>query len=473
MLKPVIGLEIHLQLDTRTKMFSPCPTGYFGQMPNSFTDPFTLGLPGTLPSINEEAVEKALMFGLALNCQVEGPTRFHRKHYFYPDSPKNYQISQYDQPIAHDGHLTVEGQTIRIVRAHLEDDAGKLIHPNYAPHSLLDLNRAGMPLIEMVTGPDIESPEMAKTFLVHIQAIAQALGISDATPEEGKMRCDVNISLHHPGEPLGTKVEIKNLNSFKSVGRAIEYETERQERILSKGGRISQDTLGWDEGGQKTYLMRTKEGVADYRYMPDPDLPVLYITREKIDAVRKKMPELPMDKHRRYVSLGIRESDAQNLAFNLSGSRMLDETLEGYGGSPQQVVNWLVGDIAGHLAAESRTLSESGLKPDHLRTLVEMIDRKVISGKMAKSILPEVIQGMDPVALVERDGLSTLTDTQALEAAIDEVLAQRPDVVQKARENPKAINALFGPIMQKTQGKAAPELVRELLLKRLTAPPSS
>jgi aspartyl-tRNA(Asn)/glutamyl-tRNA(Gln) amidotransferase subunit B len=232
MFRAVIGLEVHLQLRTRTKMFSRCRADYFGEEPNTFTDPLTLGLPGTLPTINRQAVELALMFGLALDCEVEGFTQFHRKNYFYPDAPKNFQISQYDRPIARDGFLMVSGKRIGIRRAHLEDDAGKLIHPTYADHSLLDLNRAGMPLIEMVTEPDIETPEQARDFLHHVRAIAQALGVSDANPEEGKMRCDVNVSLHRPGEPWGTKVEVKNLNSFRSVQRSLEYEIARQTRVL-------------------------------------------------------------------------------------------------------------------------------------------------------------------------------------------------------------------------------------------------
>ncbi len=323
----VIGLEVHLQLRTRSKIFSDCPADYHGADPNTFTDPLTLGLPGTLPTLNREAVELGIMFGLGLNCDVSGFTQFHRKNYFYPDAPKNFQLSQYDRPIARDGHLDIAGQRVRIKRAHLEDDAGKLLHPPYAPHSLLDLNRAGSPLIEMVTEADITGAEQARAFLETVQAIAQALGVSDATPEEGKMRCDVNLSVHRPGEPWGTKVEVKNLNSFRSVARAIEYETARQTRVLGAGGRITQDTLGWDEGGQKTFLMRTKEGEADYRYFPEPDLPPLNITPEWIARVRARMPELPAQKRERYLAAGVREGDATTLSLNVPLSRFYDEAL--------------------------------------------------------------------------------------------------------------------------------------------------
>lgn len=468
MYEPVIGLEIHLHLSTRTKIFSACPTGYYGEEPNSFTDPLTLGLPGTLPTLNAEAVEKALMFGLALNCDVEGFTQFHRKNYYYPDAPKNYQLSQYDRPICRDGWLEVGGERVTITRAHLEDDAGKLIHPGYTDYSLLDLNRAGMPLIEMVTGPDIKGPEQAREFLTQIRAIAQALDISDANPEEGKMRCDVNVSVRKPGEPFGTKVEIKNLNSFRSVARALEYEIERQTRVLERGGKITQDTMGWDEGGQKTYLMRTKEGEADYRYFPDPDLPPLFISREKVDEVRARMPELPFQKEARLIALGVREADAHTVSFDVALARFLDRVLEGYAGAAQTPVNWLLGDVSGYLSGKGLELGQSKLEPQHLRALVGLVDAGTLSGKMAKELLPEVMEGADPGALVQERGLAVVTDTGAIEAAIDAVMADSPKVLEQIRGgNLKAVNALFGPVMKAMGGKAKPELVRELLNAKL------
>lgn len=470
----VIGLEVHLQLKTKSKIFSACPQEYHGAEPNTFTDPFTLGLPGTLPTLNREAVELAMMFGLGLNCDVSGFTQFHRKNYFYPDAPKNFQLSQYDRPIARDGFLDVtleDGTThrIRIKRAHLEDDAGKLTHPTYAPYSMLDLNRAGSSLLEMVTEADITGAEQARAFLESVQAIAQALGVSDATPEEGKMRCDVNLSLHRPGEPWGTKCEVKNLNSFRSVARAIEFESARQARILDAGGRITQDTLGWDEGGQKTFLMRTKEGEADYRYFPEPDLPPLDITPEWIARVRERMPELPAQKLERYLAAGVRAADAQTLSLSVPLSRFFDEALTAQPRpDAQKLANWLLGDVSGLLAAREETLDGSALRPAYLAALVGLIDAGTISGKIAKDLLPDVLAGHDPAALVQERGLSVVTDTAAIDAAIDAAMAADPATVEKVRGgNAKAMNALFGPVMKAMGGQAKPEVVRERLTAKL------
>ena len=463
----VCGLEIHIQLSTRSKMFSSVDANYFSDAPNSHTDPFTLGLPGTLPTINKAAVEDGMMFGLALNCDVSGFTQFHRKNYFYPDSPHNYQISQYDRPIARDGWLEVAGTRIGIKRAHLENDAGKLMHPNGEAFSLVDLNRAGCCLIEMVTEPDIKDGEQAKAFLQKVQAIAQALGISDARPEEGKMRCDVNVSVRRPGEPFGTKVEVKNLNSFKSVGKSLEYEVERQIRVINAGGRVTQDTMGWDEGGQKTFVMRTKEGEADYRYFPDPDLPPLEIDDAWIEHVRAKMPRLPEAKTADYLARGLKESDAEMIALNIQVSRFFESVLKTYKGEAQSVANWLNGDVSGWLNNNELEIQNSKLTPEYLSSLIALIDAGTISGKIAKDLLPDVMQGANPVQLVKDRGLEQTTDVGAIEAAITEVMNASLDVVENAKKNPKAINALFGPIMKALGGKAKPDLVRELLNKAL------
>ena len=463
----VCGLEIHIQLSTRSKMFSSVDANYFSDAPNSHTDPFTLGLPGTLPTINKAAVEDGMMFGLALNCDVSGFTQFHRKNYFYPDSPHNYQISQYDRPIARDGWLEVNGSRIGIKRAHLENDAGKLMHPNGAEFSLVDLNRAGCCLIEMVTEPDIKDGEQAKAFLQKVQAIAQALEISDARPEEGKMRCDVNVSVRRPGEPFGTKVEVKNLNSFKSVGKSLEYEVERQIRVINAGGRVTQDTMGWDEGGQRTFVMRTKEGEADYRYFPDPDLPPLEIDEAWIDRVRAQMPRLPDTKKADYLARGLKESDAEMLALNIHASRFFESVLETFKGEAQSVANWLNGDVSGWLNNNDLEIQDSKLTPEHLSSLIALIDAGTISGKIAKDLLPDVMEGANPTELVKERGLEQTTDVVAIEAAILEVMNASPDVVENAKKNPKAINALFGPIMKALGGKAKPDLVRELLNKAL------
>ncbi len=463
----VCGLEIHIQLSTRSKMFSSVDANYFSDAPNSHTDPFTLGLPGTLPTINKAAVEDGMMFGLALNCDVSGFTQFHRKNYFYPDSPHNYQISQYDRPIARNGWLEVNGKRIGITRAHLENDAGKLMHPNGENFSLVDLNRAGCCLIEMVTEPDITDGEQAKAFLQKVQAIAQALGISDARPEEGKMRCDVNVSVRRPGEAFGTKVEVKNLNSFRSVGKSLEYEVERQIRVINAGGRVMQDTMGWDEGGQKTFVMRTKEGEADYRYFPDPDLPPLEIDTAWIERVKARMPRLPDAKKADYVARGLKENDAETLSLNTQLSKFFEAVLETYLGEAQTVANWLNGDVSGWLNANELEIQDSKLTPENLSSLIALIDAGTISGKIAKDLLPDIMQGANPAQLVKDRGLEQTTDVGAIEAAILEIMNANPDVVENAKKNPKAINALFGPIMKALGGKAKPDLVRELLNRAL------
>jgi aspartyl-tRNA(Asn)/glutamyl-tRNA(Gln) amidotransferase subunit B len=468
-LQAVIGLEVHLHLNTRSKIFSAASTDYFGQEPNTFTDPFTLGLPGTLPTLNAQAVDLAIMFGLALGCDVSGFTQFHRKNYFYPDAPKNFQLSQYDRPIARNGAVMLDGERIGITRAHLEDDAGKLMHPLYAPYSLLDLNRAGMPLIEMVTEPELRTPEQARRFLTLIRAVAQSLGVSEANPEEGQMRCDVNVSVHVPGTPFGTKVEIKNLNSFRSVQRSLEYEIARQTNIVQGGGTISQDTMGWDEGGGKTFVMRTKEGEADYRYFPEPDLPPLNITPEWIERVRASMPELPAQKRRRYLAAGLREADADSVSVDVLLSRFLDAAMQT---DPrldlQKLANWLLTDVAGWLGARELSLKASQLTPAHLAALVGLVEAGTLSGKMAKELLPEVMQGADPAQLVQQRGLSVVTDTAAIEAAVDTAMQANPEAVAQVQAgNLKAANALFGPVMKALNGQAGPDVVRRVLNEKL------
>jgi aspartyl-tRNA(Asn)/glutamyl-tRNA(Gln) amidotransferase subunit B len=464
----VIGLEVHLQLSTRSKMFSTVDANYFSDAPNSHTDPLSLGLPGVLPTINKQAVENALMFGLALNCDVSGFTQFHRKHYFYPDSPHNYQISQYDRPVARDGVLEVAGGRVRIKRAHLEADAGKLLHPDSAAYTLVDMNRAGCALIEMVTEPDIQGPDHARAFLQKIQAIAQALQISDARPEEGKMRCDVNVSVRRPGEAFGTKVEIKNLNSFRSVARSLDYEIDRQVKIVRGGGRITQDTVGWDEDRGRTFLMRTKEGEADYRYMPDPDLPPLEISPEWIASVRAKMPRLPDEKKLEYTQKGIRDADAELIAYSATLSDFLERTLKQYSGDAQKVANWLNADIAGYLNERDLEITATRLEPHNLAALLKLMDDGTISGRIAKDILEDVMNGAEPAALVQEKGLVQVSDSSAIDAAVAKTVADNPDVVAQIKGgNAKAVNALFGRVMKDMGGKANPEVVRAALNRAL------
>ena len=466
--EPVIGLEIHLAMKTQTKIFCGCPADSFGQGPNESTCPVCLGLPGSLPTINKDAISKALMFSLALNCQVPSITQFHRKNYYYPDAPKNYQISQFDRPVGEHGYIDLSaGRRIGITRCHVEEDAGRLVHPGYAPYSLVDLNRAGAPLIEMVTEPDIRTPEEAREFLQKVRAIAQALGVSDANPEEGKMRADVNVSVRREGEPFGTKVEVKNLNSFKSVQRSLMFEIKRQSRILEEGGAIRQDTLGWDDGGQKTYLMRSKEEAADYRYFPEPDLPPMEISDLWLADLRARTPELPDAKLGRYLTLGIREDDATIIANDVDLSTFFDDVLKSYTGEAQTVANWLNSEITGFLNAEGLSLERSKLSSENLSSLIRLIDNGDISGKTAKDILPDIMQGRDPENLIQEKGLRQIKDSSEIESIVQKVIADNPDLVKRVEENPKAINALLGQVMRESKGKANPERVRGLLADKL------
>lgn len=468
MYEPVIGLEVHLAMKTKSKMFCACPADSFGQTANTSTCPVCLGLPGSLPTINREAIEKAIMFSLALHCEVPNLTQFHRKNYYYPDSPYNYQISQFDKPVGEHGYVDLsDGTRIGITRCHVENDAGRSVHPSYANYSLVDLNRAGAPLIEMVTEPDIRTPEHAREFLQKIRAIAQALGVSDANPEEGKMRADVNVSVRLANEPFGTKVEVKNLNSFKSVQRSLEFEIKRQSRILEEGGNITQATMAWDDGGQKTYLMRTKEEAADYRYFPEPDLPPMKISQAWISAITEKTPELPDAKLKRYLDAGVREADALILAFDNDLAQFFDASLVSYKGDAQTLANWLNGDVTGYLNAEAKQLADTALSPYLLTKLLSLIDNKTISGKIAKDLLDDVMQGQNPEDLVKAKGLSQVSDEAAIEAIVTQVIQENADLVERVKANPKAINALLGQVMKASKGKANPAMVSQLLTQKL------
>ncbi len=467
MFEPVIGLEVHLALRTRSKLLCACAAEGFGESPNSNTCPVCLGLPGSLPLLNREALELALTFSLALGCTVPDTTYFHRKHYFYPDAPKSYQTSQGDVPVGQHGVVEIpNGRRIGITRCHLEEDAGRLVHPPYADHSLVDLNRAGAPLVEMVTDPDLSSPEEARAFLEEVRAIARALGVSDAAPEEGKMRADVNVSLRRPGEPFGAKVEVKNLNSFKSVAAALTFEMKRQERLLEDGKKIVQETRGWNEGGQRTYSMRSKEAAADYRYLREPDIPSQSISADHRAAVLAALPELPQAKRERYLAVGLRAADAELIAYDVCVAKFFDEALTLYGGPPQNVANWL-SEVAGRLAAAELDLAASDLSASTLVSLLALVDDGTISATAAKELLPELLRGADPEGLVRQRGLGQVSDESTIAALIEGVIADNPDLVERVRVNPKAVNALLGKVMQASKGAAKPDLVRRLLLERL------
>ncbi|MCS7219433.1 MAG: Asp-tRNA(Asn)/Glu-tRNA(Gln) amidotransferase subunit GatB [Thermus sp.] len=466
MYEAVIGLEVHLHLKTRTKAFCGCEAEYFGQAPNTHTCPVCLGLPGSLPVPNRKAVEFGLKLALALGSRVPERLLFHRKNYFYPDLPKNYQISQYDLPLGQGGSLPLGGRAVRIKRLHLEEDAGKSLH--LEGRTLLDLNRAGSPLIELVTEPDLHTPEEARLFLQRIQALVQTLGISEASPEEGKLRADVNVSLRRPGEGLGTKVEIKNLNSFKSVQRALEYEIRRQTEILRRGERVKQATLGFEEGSGKTYPMRTKEEEADYRYFPEPDLPPVPLPRAWLEEIRASLPELPWEKEARYQGLGIKPQDAEVLAYTPALARFLDQALALGEASPQALANWLLADVAGLLRERGLALEDTRLTPKALARLVALFERGEVTSRVAKTLLPELLEGQDPEALVRERGLRVVADEGALRRVVAEVLAAMPEAAESVRQGKlKALEALLGQVMRRTRGQAKPEVVRRLLLEAL------
>jgi aspartyl-tRNA(Asn)/glutamyl-tRNA(Gln) amidotransferase subunit B len=466
MFEAVIGLEVHLHLKTRTKAFCGCPADPFGAPPNAHTCPVCLGLPGALPVANRKAVEYGLRLALALGSRIPERLVFHRKNYFYPDLPKNYQISQYDLPLGQGGSLPLGERAVRIKRLHLEEDAGKSLH--LEGRTLLDLNRAGSPLIELVTEPDLKTPEEARLFLQRIQALAQTLGISEASPEEGKMRADVNVSVRRVGEPLGTKVEIKNLNSFKSVHRALEYEIRRQTEILRRGERVKQATMGFEEGSGKTYPMRTKEEEADYRYFPEPDLPPVPLPRSWLEEVKASLPELPWAKEARYQALGIKAKDAEVLAYTPSLARFLDGALELGLASPQALANWLLADVVGLLNDRGLPLEATRLTPLALARLVALFERGEITSRVAKSLLPELLEGADPEALVRERGLGAVADEGALRGIVAEVIASMPEAVESVRQGKtKALDALVGQVMRRTQGQARPDLVRRLLQEAL------
>lgn len=469
MYESIIGLEIHLAISTESKLFCGCPADSFGTEPNADTCPVCLGLPGTLPQVNRDAILKTIMFARAVGCAVPAVTRFHRKHYFYPDAPKNYQTSQDEGPLGEHGSLTLPGgRTIGITRCHLEEDAGRSVHPPYRDFSLIDLNRAGSPLIEMVTEPDLRTPEEAREFLFLVRAIARALRVSDASPEEGKMRADVNVSLRRPGAPFGTKVEVKNLNSFRSVASALEFEIKRQADLLDSGREVAQQTRGWNEGGQKTYVMREKEESADYRYLADPDIGPINIDAAWLQEIEAQTPELPAEKEARYLKVGVREAEAALIALDRDMAAFFDDALRqlqeaGNKASPQQLANWLGSDVAGELNARGVELNDSALTPGALLALVTLVAGGDISGRTAKDLLPEVMDGADPHALVEERGLKAISDEGALEEVIGRVLAANPELVERVRANPRAINALLGLVMKETRGTAKPDTVRELL----------
>lgn len=468
MLQAVIGLEIHLALKTQSKLFCACSADGFAAEPNTHICPICTGQPGTLPRVNSEAFTLGTRFALALGCSIPAATKFYRKHYFYPDAPKSYQTSQHTEPLGEHGSVQLRsGRTIGITRCHVEEDAGRLVHPEYTDYSLVDLNRAGAPLLELVTEPELRTAEETREFLTLIQAIARATGISDAAPEEGKMRADVNISLHMPGTPFGAKVELKNLNSFTAAEHAILYEMKRQTDLLESGQPVREETRGWNEGGQRTIAQRAKEEALDYRYFEDPDLPAVVLAEDWVAQQREQLPELPLTREARYVALGVRPHEAALIAFDPPVATLFDDTLAAYSGEPQHIANWLTGPLVALARDANTTVGAVGIQPELLAKLLALVDAGTISVTSARELLAGVAGGADPEALAEERGLLLVSDDGQLAEWVDTALAENPDLIERVQKNPNAVNALVGQVMKLSRGSAKPDTVRELLLKKL------
>jgi aspartyl-tRNA(Asn)/glutamyl-tRNA(Gln) amidotransferase subunit B len=480
-LEVTIGIEVHVELATATKMFCGCPNAFGGE-PNSRICPVCLGLPGALPVVNRKAVEFAIRVGLALESEIADVCLFHRKNYFYPDMPKNYQISQYDEPLCRGGYLDVplsDGVTRRvgIVRAHLEEDTGKSIHLgetgriHEAAHSLEDYNRAGVPLLEIVSAPDIRSPREAKSYVSELRQILLATGVSDVKMEEGSLRCDANISVRHrDSAELGTKIEIKNLNSLRSLQRALEFEAMRQGSALVAGEKLVQETRHWNEKDGTTHSMRSKEEAEDYRYFPEPDLVPLSPSPEWIAEIESSMPELPQARRRRLSEdYAIDRRYAEILVAN-PGLDMLFEAAVAHGAPPKDAVNWITGEILGHINESGGDTRHPSITGQQLSELIGLVASGVLSTKLARTALQSVMEtGKDPSLVVEELGLTQVSDEAELNEIIAKVISANPEPAGRYRAGEEKLLSFFvGQIMRETKGKANPQLVNELLKKALS-----
>jgi aspartyl-tRNA(Asn)/glutamyl-tRNA(Gln) amidotransferase subunit B len=476
----IIGLETHCQLSTNTKIFSSSSTA-FGADPNTNIDPVCMGLPGVLPVLNEKVLEYAVKAGLALNCQIAKYSKFDRKQYFYPDLPKNYQISQYDLPIAEHGWLEIElvdadGNPIRkkigITRLHMEEDAGKLVHAGSdrlsgSTYSLVDYNRAGVPLVEIVSEPDLRSGQEAAEYAQELRRILRYLGVSDGNMQEGSLRCDVNISVRPVGQKeFGTKVEIKNMNSFNAIQRAIEYEIERQIAAIEAGDRIIQETRLWEEGSQRTITMRVKEGSSDYRYFPEPDLAPIEVSQAQLQEWHSVLPELPAQKRHRYESeLGLSPYDARVLTEERATAEYFESAIAA-GANPKAAANWITQDIAAFLNKQKLSITELALTPTNLADVILRIENRKISNAQAKEKLPDLLNGVPPEKAFA--GSELISDPAVLEAIVDEVIAANPKELEKYRNGNTNLKGFFvGQVLKKTNKRAEPKLTNELVEKKL------
>lgn len=467
----VIGLEVHVELKTESKIFSSSPN-HFGAVPNTNTSVIDLGYPGVLPVLNRKVVDYGMKAAMALNCQIATHTKFDRKNYFYPDNPKAYQISQFDQPIGEHGWIEIEvdgyKKKIGITRIHLEEDAGKLNHEK--GYSLVDINRQGTPLIEIVSEPDIRTPNEAYAYLEKLKSIIQYTGVSDCKMEEGSLRCDANISIRPVGQTeFGTKTELKNLNSFNFVRKGLEFEEKRQREVVMAGGKIEQETRRFDEATGTTILMRVKEGSDDYRYFPEPDLLELYIDEDWKSRIRAEIPELPDQRQKRYVEeLGLPVYDAKVLTVTKETADFFEATVHA-GADAKQASNWIMGEVSGYLNAEGKELHEVALTPEGLAGMIKLIENGTISSKIAKTVFKELIEnGGDAEKIVKEKGLVQISDESTLLKIISEVLDANPKSVEDFKGGKaKAAGSLVGQVMKATKGQANPQVVNKLLQQEL------
>lgn len=468
----VIGLEVHVELKTKSKIFSPSPNA-FGDEPNSNVNPIDLGYPGVLPVLNKEAVNFAMRAAMALNCDIATDTKFDRKNYFYPDNPKAYQISQFDQPIGENGWIEIEvdgkKKKIGITRLHMEEDAGKLTHGDDG-YSYVDYNRQGTPLIEIVSEPDIRTPDEAYAYLEKLRNIIQFTGVSDVKMQEGSLRCDANLSLRPVGqEEFGMKTELKNLNSFNFVRQGLEFEQKRQEKVLRMGGEILQETRRYDEKTKETVLMRIKEGSDDYRYFPEPDLVPLYISDEWKEQVRQSIPELPEERKKRYVGeLGLDQYNAEVLTSTKEMSDFFEETVK-HGADAKQATNWLMGDISAHMNKQQLELNDLKVTPESLAKMTKLIEEGTLSSKLAKKVITELMkQGGDPEKIVKEKGLVQISDENQLREIITEILNENEQsIVDYKNGKDRALGFLVGQVMKKTKGQANPPMVNKILKEEI------
>lgn len=469
----IIGLEVHAELSTKTKIFCSCKTN-FGAEPNTQICPVCMALPGALPVLNEKVVEYAVKAGLATNCEISKDSRNDRKNYFYPDLPKSYQISQADKPLCNHGYIEIEDddgnpKKVRILRIHIEEDAGKLNHNEFGTGSLVDLNRSGVPLIEIVSEPDIRSVGEADRYLKKLKSILQYIDVSDCKMQEGSLRADVNVSVHKKGEPFGTRTEMKNMNSFKSITRAIEYERDRQIDELERGNTITQETLRWDDLEGRTFSMRNKEDSEDYRYFPEPDLGVIKLSDEYIENIRKELPEMPESRKERYMNeIGLSEKDSNSI----TSSKFLSDLFEEAGkisGNYKAVCNWINSDIARILNEKEEDPEQIPFSAKELAELVKLIDKGTISSSIAKKVLDELFENpRDPNKIIEEKGWVQISDESQIKEVVLKVLAENgQSVLDYKAGKDRALGYLVGQAMKQTKGKANPKMLNEMFIEEL------